>query len=826
MKMQLNPLFVVPRFPARTYPGKTMGPDYLAAQLIRNGLSCPEKINIVDLDVLSNDAFSDALRIKPDFIGISTLSFQLPQALEIAKQAHEYLSSIGMRDGISPEKYVPIIIGNHGAKEIEEIASNYNYVDAWAQDHAFETIIDIANAVIASKTGSAHFLDARRNISGIVYYNKENGIVVTNQAKPLQSDIDAYFPPFRKHYFQEYNFKDIFGDKKTAQLITQIGCPASCVFCFEGRFNASVHRRSIAGIKAELGQLVAQGYGAFYFDDSTFTSNHKYAKEIIAVLSELHKKHGIVWGFNTRVDTLDSLLLKDIAASGCVYMFSGVESLAPSVIEGFNKVNRHNGQVIWEEYWRGSEQIRNMLEMQGEDVSPVKTGEQYARRAKQAYSQMHSIGLISPSAFLIFGGPSKGRGYDPETFEEATHTIKETVWSLNPKYISINILRFIPDAPMSSQGIFGALRGSEEKIHAGHFLPEWKKRERIPDYGHRRHPVYHAFEAAGKDYPIPPHMTPEYCYGILRMLIDEVNRKTIQTGEQTTIVVDKAFYKYLAKGKSGLYSLEAFDEMKADDTTSIAPLKERHPWIRKIAAVMATAAAIGALALFSIREQIYIAGQREKHMQETERAYSLAEAKIGWEQSKSLTLYVAGRYTYPLTPAQMEKFAKIANMIAAPPVAMHEFNGRDICEFNNYVEFQKTWLETHNFESYKSQLVSLKDYPKESVNFAIQFALGGKSLDSASQAEVGTVYNLVQTFHDGKLDGLAIYKNLSSNERALYTRFEASYVKNRWLQSRKNENGTRKSQSWEPQKLKSSYARNCNMGKHIQVGRHLLFHSS
>jgi len=542
----LKILFIVPKFPARTYEGKTMGPDYLAGYLIRELGIKEDNIEILDLDVLPREELKKTLHSRDfDLVGISFLSFQIDEAMNIAEEVDSILYEKGARE---KERYVPIIVGNHGTAKCDEVVPLYPYVDAWIIGEGFEAVHEIAKGI-----RDRNFNRALAELENAPGSKIINGWKLINKSN--ENQVDKYFPPYRKHHYPEYDFK-IFGKKKTAQILTALGCPGSCAFCFEGMLSPVVRARSLESIRRELEQLVKEGYQAIYIDDSTFTYNRKRALEIISLLKEFHEKYGLVWAFNTRIECLDDELLKIISKSGCVYLFCGVESLSPSVVEGLNKVNKGVGERIFKCYHEGSEGIY---------TTPVCTGVDYVKKAKEVYTSMRKYNLVS-SVFLIFGGLSRRSDkIETENFSMAKESIRIAVWELQPDYISINILRFIPDAAIAHGKRFRAIRPVEDDIHAGYFSSKWREKRNIKLL-QRTHPIYTAFEAAGDRYPIPSNMKPEYCYKILKELVRQVNSYYKKTGKEITIVVDKEFDKYLKK-ENGFYVLSKFGDMEPVKTS-------------------------------------------------------------------------------------------------------------------------------------------------------------------------------------------------------------------------------------------------------------------
>jgi hypothetical protein len=157
---------------------------------------------------------------------------------------------------------------------------------------------------------------------------------------------------------------------------------------------------------------------------------------------------------------------------------------------------------------------------------------------------------------------------------------------------------------MSSSLRFSNLRGQDEGYHAGNFSKRWKEQHNHRNGVERQHPIYQAFEAAGEDYPIPPHMTPEYSYSILEHLVEQVNKKTQKTGKRTEIVVDKTFERYIQRDENGIYHLTPFAKMSVSES-EIRPrtLRSRVKSFVRPALALAASLAIAVGSLMYIRNQ-------------------------------------------------------------------------------------------------------------------------------------------------------------------------------------------------------------------------------
>ncbi|MCO6432670.1 aminotransferase class V-fold PLP-dependent enzyme, partial [Nitrosomonas nitrosa] len=158
---------------------------------------------------------------------------------------------------------------------------------------------------------------------------------------------------------------------KTAQVMTERGCPWNCTFCSEStkavkgdiaavRAAEAVRKniRSIDHVMAEIERvlsfesfvmqrygIVRENYQAVFFDDSTFThtfgQRRDYLNQLLANLHILRRRYEFEWGCQTRVDQLDKDILDAMMDAGCTYIYVGLESvndkLLKQMAKGMNK---------------------------------------------------------------------------------------------------------------------------------------------------------------------------------------------------------------------------------------------------------------------------------------------------------------------------------------------------------------------------------------------------------------------------------------------------------------------------------------------------------
>ena len=486
---QLRMLLVVPPLPERTYPGKAMAIDYLASALLREGVN----VRSIDVDLYGVNAFVRELHaFEPQFVGITNMSIQNDAANRLAAIVRRRLpNAIVLKGGVHE---------TFGAETT--IALHHQVTDACIVGWGDIPIGEIAQFGTRSK-----FLDERGRIQGLAYWSGDQF-----EMNPASSsgDIDDCVPT-RLNFNPAYNF-EVFGNKKTAQVMTSRGCQDACFYCFESVMSTENHEqhRSIGSLEAEFLILKQEGYEAIYFDDSTFTRQRDRVLEI----TQLAKKFGFIWGCNTRVDCLDEDLIVTMREAGCVYLFCGVESGVPEILRGLNKTR-----------------------------SPVA----YLEQAQRVYGWLRKSRLPC-SAFLIFGGArmvhhQNGVHFEPESWDDVLASLEFSVNGLDPDFLSMNVMRFLPGLPMSTARQFECIRPNGEAIHGGHYDVKWYHANGRDDL-RSSHEVFRAFE--GRLSVNPPQMTPERCYAILEAAVRMVNRKNARLkGNQTRIVVDRRFERFL-----------------------------------------------------------------------------------------------------------------------------------------------------------------------------------------------------------------------------------------------------------------------------------------
>ena len=243
---------------------------------------------------------------KPDLIGISVLSFNYPEALQIARFIKKYFN-------------IKIIFGGvHVILAPEEVIHNEE-VDIVCLGEGEKVLKDLLD----------NSLDCK-DVKGIWY--KHNGKIVKNEKRRLIKDLDSIpFPDFNdfdigRYFIVNHNHFPIMGSR---------GCPYSCTFCGNHALKKNlvgkyVRFRSVDNILEEVEQRIKQyydrGFRYFYFFDDTFI----LYKDFVFEFCKKYKKKGfhkkIKWTANVRANLVTEDIIKAMKDAGCYEVRMGVES--------------------------------------------------------------------------------------------------------------------------------------------------------------------------------------------------------------------------------------------------------------------------------------------------------------------------------------------------------------------------------------------------------------------------------------------------------------------------------------------------------------------
>jgi radical SAM superfamily enzyme YgiQ (UPF0313 family) len=288
-----------------------LGLAYIAAHIRRMAI-----VDVSILDTTFNPSFeyvkSFLIKQKPDIVGIYFDTIMFNDGLKIAK--------------IAKKLGIFVITGGPHATVMPETL--INNVDAVAIGEGEEIVKNLIE----------NFPDLRK-VKGIIY--KENGKICKNPPQPRIANLDNLEFPARdllemEKYIYNWHFLDSVDiNLRGTNIIASRGCPFNCSFCqptLRTLFGDVVRKRSPENVIKEIKRIVNQyNLDGIFFHDDTFTINRDW---IINFCNLLKKENlGILWGCNSRVNTIDKELMKIMYNAGLRELHIGIESGSQRILD-------------------------------------------------------------------------------------------------------------------------------------------------------------------------------------------------------------------------------------------------------------------------------------------------------------------------------------------------------------------------------------------------------------------------------------------------------------------------------------------------------------
>ncbi len=126
------------------------------------------------------------------------------------------------------------------------------------------------------------------------------------------------------------NYGIDYDGKKYGTLITSVGCPYNCAFCFN--MDKKVQYKDIKFVKKEIDDL-SKHFDGIYFLDDVFTLDKQRMEEITDYMS----LKGMPFRVTTRANLIDSSRLEILSANCCKWLSMGIESGDNQILKNSNK---------------------------------------------------------------------------------------------------------------------------------------------------------------------------------------------------------------------------------------------------------------------------------------------------------------------------------------------------------------------------------------------------------------------------------------------------------------------------------------------------------
>lgn len=215
------------------------------------------------------------------------------------------------------------LVGVHPTALHKEVSED-SRVDFIVRGEPEETSRELALALFSGKGLS--------KVKGLSW-KRESGKAVHNKERPFINNLDSLPWPDREGV-DNSRYKMPFSGEPFAIINPSRGCPYSCTFCTASLFyGKSFRKRSPASVCNEISECVSKyGIRTFLFWSDEFTLDRKF---VLALCGEIRKRGGlgIKWFANSRIDTCDPELFREMRRAGCFLVSFGIESSDQRILD-------------------------------------------------------------------------------------------------------------------------------------------------------------------------------------------------------------------------------------------------------------------------------------------------------------------------------------------------------------------------------------------------------------------------------------------------------------------------------------------------------------
>lgn len=296
---------VTQRLPQRWEKSPPLGILYLASVLEKNEIS----VNIIDANALEI-GLEETLKLiekeKPKIVGISATTYQIRAAVQLAKRLKE-------------ESRNEIVIGLGGA----HVSSDPDFINRLP---FFDFGLVGEGEITFPKLVKKALSDEK--VKGIFYGEQPTNL--DEIPFPARHLVDKrwYFP----------------SGQEVAPILANRGCPYNCIFCSSKVLGRRVRFRSPTNIVDEMEKIMDEYSGRFWFVNDVMTANRDHTLELCKEI--VNRKLDLEWSCETRINLVDTVLLKAMHKAGCRSISFGIESGCERVRTMIVRKNFTNEKIL------------------------------------------------------------------------------------------------------------------------------------------------------------------------------------------------------------------------------------------------------------------------------------------------------------------------------------------------------------------------------------------------------------------------------------------------------------------------------------------------
>ena len=224
-------------------------------------------------------------------------------------------------------RILTVIFGTHATVFSREILRERPDIDAVVRNEPELAVCDL----IAACADERSF----EGIKGVTFRDRSGNVIVNEQREFIDPLDQLPYPAWHLVRTGDYRLP-LKGDRFL--IIQPIrGCPYCCSFCTSHIFYGDrIRNRSIPALIGEIRSIMENlDVREFLIWSETFTVDKTYVNDFCRSVLESGLKFS--WVCNSRVDTVDETMLRNMAGAGCWMISYGIESGSQDVLDQSRK---------------------------------------------------------------------------------------------------------------------------------------------------------------------------------------------------------------------------------------------------------------------------------------------------------------------------------------------------------------------------------------------------------------------------------------------------------------------------------------------------------
>ncbi|MBM3245428.1 MAG: radical SAM protein [Candidatus Omnitrophica bacterium] len=300
-------LLINPEY-SRTYfslPVLPAGLGYLAESLGRHSIDY--RVIDMSLGYKTRPLYSEIRKFRPDFIGITCISYMLKNTYEVVRGIKEMFPDVKI-----------VIGGPHVSSIKEEVLKQCEALDFAIVG---EGEVSLPELILGKP---------QEGIKGLIFREGEN--LVFNGHRDFFANLDSLgFPKYKGFEMNRYGYKMI-------GIVTSRGCPYSCIYCSCNVIGKQIRFRSANSIVEEIQYWYGLGYREFGIQEDNPTFDRSRMLQICSAIQKKgFKGLKLMCGNGVRADRVDRQLLIEMKKAGFKRLAFGVESGSDKVLKAIRK---------------------------------------------------------------------------------------------------------------------------------------------------------------------------------------------------------------------------------------------------------------------------------------------------------------------------------------------------------------------------------------------------------------------------------------------------------------------------------------------------------